>query len=239
MSSDSKSIYKNLSKVFRFYSIQQSLLGRSPTFDSIGHNLSTLTRGKFLKFCLDFSLPLKQDEVLYLFNSISGFKQEIKFSEFLQLLEQIRGERPKEEFYKFIGAYNSRECLAKCKPFSKRNGSSLPELPPLISAKRHLNSNFSTKNAGSAGNVSKSLFEQGKSKIVSSLPAAAIAIPRFNSRNGSYHCRYGKSKEKFRNWDEIDKIDTGRMVSIYGDLALQELIVKDERDDEVLEKYGY
>ena len=239
MSSDSKSISKNLAKVFRFYSIQQSLLGRSPTFDLIGKNLSLLSRGKFLKFCLDFSIPLKQDEILSLFNSISGFKQEIKFSEFLQLLEQIRSERPQEEFYKFIGAYNSKECLVKCKPFSKRNGASMPELPPLISVRRHLNSNASTKKIQSAESASKSLFEQGKSKIVSSLPASAIAIPRFNSRNGSYHSRYGKSKDRLRKWDEIQKIETGRMMSIYGDLALQELIVKDDRDDELLEKYGY
>ena len=239
MSSDSNSISKNLQKVFRFYSIQHALLGRSPTFDSIEKNLNTLTRGKFLKLCLDFSLPLKQDEILALFNSVSGYKQEITFPDFLKLLEKIRNERPKEEFYRSIGAYSSKDCLAKCKPFSKKNGLSLPELPPLMPQKKRFDLSASTKNIRTAESGAKSMFEQGKSRIVSSLPSAAFAIPRFNSRAGSYHSKYGKSKDRFRKWDEIDKIGTGRMMSIYGDLALQELIVDDDDDDEVLEKYGY
>jgi hypothetical protein len=239
MTSDLKSFSKNLGKVFKFYSTQQSLLGKSPTFDSIDKNLNTLTKGKLLKFCLDFSIPLKNEEILDLFNQVSGYAKEMNFKQFLMFLEKIRGNRPVEDFYKSLGAQSSKDCLSRCKPFSKKNGSSLPELPPLVPMRRPFNLSMSTKNVASAESAVKSLMESGKSRIISSLPSAAVAIPRFKSRGGSYHTRYGNKKEIHRNWDEINKIDSARVLSIYGDLMLQELVVIDQSDDEILQRFGY
>ena len=45
-----------LSEVFKYYSRQQFLLGKNPTFDNIQKNLEVLTLGKFTKFCKDFGV---------------------------------------------------------------------------------------------------------------------------------------------------------------------------------------
>jgi hypothetical protein len=45
---------KILKEIFDFYGKQQSLLGKSPTFEQIGTNLQQISLGEFLKFCTEF-----------------------------------------------------------------------------------------------------------------------------------------------------------------------------------------
>lgn len=232
-------VKKNLLKVFKFYSTQQSLLGKSPTFASIEQNLNTLSKGKFLKFCLDFSIGLEQPQVVEIFNKVSGFNKEMNFLQFLNALEKIRGKEDEEVFYSKLGAYSLNTCMTKCKPFSKKNGSSLPELPPLIQYKRGFPGSHSTKNTGNSSNASKGILDSFKTRNYSNLPSAAIVIPMFNSRGGSYQSRYGNKVSRPRHWDEINKIDSNRVQSIYGDLGLGDLIIQNQSDDEELEKFGY
>ena len=45
-----------LHEIFLFYAKQQSLLGKTPTFETIEKNLKSWNLAKFMKFCKDFSL---------------------------------------------------------------------------------------------------------------------------------------------------------------------------------------
>ena len=47
---------EGLSEIFKHYSKQQFLIGKSPTFDNIQKNLEILTFGKFIKFSKDFKI---------------------------------------------------------------------------------------------------------------------------------------------------------------------------------------
>lgn len=232
-------VHKNLQKVFKFYSTQQSLLGKSPTFSSIEQNISTLSKGKFLKFCLDFGLGTEQETIFQVFNRVSRFSKEINFPQFLNALQIFKGNEEEEKFYLRLGAYSLNDCMEKCKPFSKKNGTSLPQLPPLIQYRRGLGGSVSTKNTGMSSNISKETFESFKVRNCSNLPSAAFAVPVLNSRGGSYRSRYGGQIMKPRHWDEINKIDSRKIQSIYGDLALNELITSNQSDDEDLERFGY
>jgi len=232
-------VHKNLQKVFKFYSTQQSLLGKFPTFASIEQNTSTLSKGKFLKFCLDFGLGTEQEAIFQVFNKVSGYDKEINFPQFLNALQIFKGNEEEGKFYLRLGAYSLNDCMEKCKPFSKKNGNSLPQLPPLINSRRGLGGSLSTKNTGMSSNVTKEIFESFKARNCSNLPSAAVVIPLLNSRGGSYRSRYGGQVIKSRNWDEINKVDSRRFLSIYGDLALNDLITSNQSDDEDLEKFGY
>jgi hypothetical protein len=51
-----------LHQIFQFYSKQQFLLGKAPTFDVIKSNKEVLTIGKFIRFCKDFRLVNEKDK---------------------------------------------------------------------------------------------------------------------------------------------------------------------------------
>ena len=107
-------------------------MGKSPTFDQINNNSNTLTRGKYLKFCLDFNFPLSQEAFLHIYNKSCNYSKEMTYPQFKFSLEQLKGGVSKSEFIKFLGLQSSKTCLSKCKPFSKKNGASLPDLPALV-----------------------------------------------------------------------------------------------------------
>ena len=46
--------YKVLNKIFGFYSKQQRLIGKNPTFEQIENNLMAVSLGEYMKFCGDF-----------------------------------------------------------------------------------------------------------------------------------------------------------------------------------------
>ena len=51
-----------LHQIFNYYSKQQFLLGKSPTFDNIKTNTEVLTIGKFIRFCKDFKIIVEEDK---------------------------------------------------------------------------------------------------------------------------------------------------------------------------------
>ena len=52
-----------LHQIFNYYSKQQFLLGKTPTFDTIKANVEMLTIGKFIKFCKDFKIIDESDKI--------------------------------------------------------------------------------------------------------------------------------------------------------------------------------
>lgn len=136
---------KNIKKIFHFYSIQQSMIGKSPTFDQIYQNANTLSKGKFLKFCLDFKIPLSHEAFLHIFNKSCNFSKDMTYPQFYQALEHLMGKVPEKDFIRFLGVYSSKVCLSRCKPFSLNNGRSLPELPALVTVRKKVLKTFKRK----------------------------------------------------------------------------------------------
>ena len=86
-------------EIFLFYSKQQFLLGKAPTFDSINRNSEVLTISKFLLFCKDFGLiknsknPRKIKSRSKIFSEIfrknSNFGREMHEYQFVSALKSI------------------------------------------------------------------------------------------------------------------------------------------------------
>lgn len=88
-----------ISEIFSFYSKQQFLLGRFPTFEEINKNLEILTLSKYLMFCKDFELfqnssnPKTSGTSLQVFQEIfkrhSDYVREMHLYQFSQSLSDI------------------------------------------------------------------------------------------------------------------------------------------------------
>lgn len=88
-----------ISEIFAFYSKQQFLLGRFPTFEEIHKNLEILTLSKYLMFCKDFELiqhssnPKTSGTSLQVFQEIfkkhSDYVREMHLYQFSQSLSDI------------------------------------------------------------------------------------------------------------------------------------------------------
>ena len=57
---------KAIKEIFYFYAKQQYMVGNKPTFDQIEGTINTIYIGSFLKFCKDFSIPLKLSVYIYI-----------------------------------------------------------------------------------------------------------------------------------------------------------------------------
>jgi len=99
-----------LHEIFSYYAKQQSMLGKTPTFDDILKNLETLTLGKFLRFCRDFefmdahSLPdkkvLTKEQVQKIFLKNSVLQKEMTETHFLNAIREISALYYDEEYDK-------------------------------------------------------------------------------------------------------------------------------------------
>lgn len=88
-----------LHDIFLYYAKQQSMLGKTPTFEIIQKNLETLTLGKFLRFCRDFeimesrSLPdkkvLTRDTCQKIFIKNAILQKEMEEPQFLKAIKDI------------------------------------------------------------------------------------------------------------------------------------------------------
>mmetsp|Transcript_38430 Transcript_38430/g.58516 ORF Transcript_38430/g.58516 Transcript_38430/m.58516 type:complete len:96 (-) Transcript_38430:167-454(-) len=86
---------KVLKAIFDFYSKQQMLLGKMPTFDQIEKNSHQMSLGEFNKFCADFGLlhsfvdiPTVVVKQCYAntFRSVADNRKEIDFDKFKNAL---------------------------------------------------------------------------------------------------------------------------------------------------------
>eukprot|EP01022_Parablepharisma_sp_SALTPOND_P031201 TRINITY_DN788_c0_g1_i3.p1 TRINITY_DN788_c0_g1~~TRINITY_DN788_c0_g1_i3.p1 ORF type:complete len:397 (-),score=31.55 TRINITY_DN788_c0_g1_i3:1670-2746(-) len=72
-----------LKEIFYFYCRQQYHLGKTPTFEVINHELNIMTLGTFVKFCIDFAIPLKTERVRAIFKKHSKFGRDLTWDSFL------------------------------------------------------------------------------------------------------------------------------------------------------------
>jgi hypothetical protein len=89
---------EGITQIFKFYSKQQFLIGKTPTFDSIKSNTEVLTLGKFIQFCKDFQI-LKEDSkektkimsvfLRQVFIQTAEFSRNMAENHFLEALEKI------------------------------------------------------------------------------------------------------------------------------------------------------
>ena len=208
---------KSTEKVFHFYSKQQALLGKTPTFDMIQNNLNTFTKGKFLKFCLDFAVPFTTRQVLEIFLKISENSQQMSLDQFRKALHYMKGENSYEEFCEKISLNDPKKCLEKCKPFSKKNAISLPKLsiPRRIIEKKVASTTVSQKS------TQKSSSSKRTNKVI---------LVKKKIQNNSYQ-RLNRQKV---SWDILNKFPHKNPGGMY-----TEICVENESDDEVLKKFGY
>mmetsp|Transcript_12864 Transcript_12864/g.12766 ORF Transcript_12864/g.12766 Transcript_12864/m.12766 type:complete len:192 (+) Transcript_12864:508-1083(+) len=88
---------KCLKGIFDFYSRQQLLIGKKATFEEIESKINTLLIGEFLKFCLDFKVPLRKPKLLEIFKKESETHKSIDYAKFKDVLVQIFIEVNKEK----------------------------------------------------------------------------------------------------------------------------------------------
>ena len=93
-----------LTEIFRHYSKQQFLLGKTPTFEYIQKNLEILTIAKFLKFCKDFSIikeknsQKKTKKVQMVFKRHSDFNKEMYEHHFVASMSSLAKDFFDEEY---------------------------------------------------------------------------------------------------------------------------------------------
>lgn len=87
---------EGIAHIFKFYSKQQFLIGKTPTFESIKSNTEVLNMGKFIQFCKDFQI-LTQDSkektmtqfLRQVFIQTAEFSRSMSENHFLLALEKI------------------------------------------------------------------------------------------------------------------------------------------------------
>lgn len=107
---------KCLKGIFDFYSRQQMLVGKKATFDEIQRELNNMNMGEFLRFILDFGIPIKKDKVVLIFKKISTHSREISYEEFKQILIKIFVEFNKQKartLKKRLEAVNKTNIIGK------------------------------------------------------------------------------------------------------------------------------
>lgn len=65
------------------------LVGKKPTFEEIEKEINNLNLGEFMRFCLDFSIPVPKEKVMDIFKRISPNHREISYDKFKEILTQI------------------------------------------------------------------------------------------------------------------------------------------------------
>ena len=226
---------KAIKKVFKFYSSQQALLGKSPTFESIEKNLNSFTKGKFLKFCIDFVVKLTKSELVTIFNKAAGFAKEMTLKDFVIALEIVAGDRNLKDYCAEIGLDNWKNASKKCKTFSKQHALSLPKISIKSgTSSRNIKSNELTSPSSSASRKmlkDNSKADALKKKAISS----AIALAPYKLQTNSY-VSHEFSKKNRKN---LQKMPKSILKFIYGEVDLNNVIVENNSDDEVLKKFGY
>lgn len=65
------------------------LVGKRATFDQIQNELSNMNMGEFIRFTLDFALPLKKEKVLEIFKKVSPNHRDICYEKFKDILLKV------------------------------------------------------------------------------------------------------------------------------------------------------
>lgn len=62
---------KALRGIFDFYCRQQLLVGRKATFEEIQKEFENMNMGEYVRFCLDFAIPLNKNKLIEIFKKVS------------------------------------------------------------------------------------------------------------------------------------------------------------------------
>jgi hypothetical protein len=133
------------------------------------------------------------------------------FFQFKHALEHLKGGASGKEFQAFLGLNSLKVCLSKCKPFSKKNGASLPELPSLVAVKKKI------RRGGTDRNLLKESRDVSVNKEVSKRINSSLVFPedrRSSQRRQSLFCRDSNQNSRGR-FREIGKSPSGKIISSY------------------------
>ena len=73
------------------------LLGRAATFEEIQNEISNLNIGEFVRFCVDFTIPLTKANITAVFKRCALNSKEMFFDHFIKGLEELFREKSKVE----------------------------------------------------------------------------------------------------------------------------------------------
>ena len=71
-----------LKNIFDFYCKQQMLLGKKATFEEIQKDLSVMNMAEFMRFCLDFRIPVGKSKVVEVFKKNAGNIKQLEYHQF-------------------------------------------------------------------------------------------------------------------------------------------------------------
>lgn len=58
------------------------LLGKKATFEEIQRDLSVMNMAEFMRFCLDFRIPLMKSKIVEVFKKNAGNLKELEYTKF-------------------------------------------------------------------------------------------------------------------------------------------------------------
>ncbi len=65
------------------------LVGKKPTFEEIEKEINNMNLGEFMRFCLDFQMPLPKEKIMEIFKRISPNHREITYDKFKEIIAQL------------------------------------------------------------------------------------------------------------------------------------------------------
>lgn len=90
-----------MKEIFYFYSRQHQLVGKKATFDLIREKIENLDLSEFMKFCIEFKVPVKKETLMEVFRKNATNTKEMNFSEFVACLSVV-AEKVNEERIKLL-----------------------------------------------------------------------------------------------------------------------------------------
>ena len=81
---------KALTEIFNFYSKQHNLIGSTGnTFEGMKYNSNNLNVSEFLKFCVDFKVLVKKENLNGLYKNVTQYRSNMTFEEFLIIIPKL------------------------------------------------------------------------------------------------------------------------------------------------------
>ena len=75
-------VQTGLKEIFTFYSRQQVNIGKTPTFEVLDQEFNRVSLGSFVKFCVDFGIPIRKEKATELFKKYARLGKDLPWNYF-------------------------------------------------------------------------------------------------------------------------------------------------------------
>jgi hypothetical protein len=149
-----------ISEIFYFYARQHQLAGHLVTFDDIASKSDRMDLGEFMKFCLEFKIPVRKEKLVEIFKKSASNTKQMSYEEFVNSLKTVSVKTNEEERLEIIKRINKLKG-ANNKEKPKIKNQKISEISTINKAKRSNSSEKQIEMTGLEGldpNNAKSLF---------------------------------------------------------------------------------